>query len=154
MSSSVSVWRVEGDAARGREETATAYRAASWEGSNVWNEPSLESAGWESQALGARKRERRSSSGVVGAPLEEEDEEGGWRSELLRRSTTGSTGLDFREMERKKPFFDEDLVVCCEWSVLVEGAVDAASDLSERFAAKTAAMRRMGRRGGGEGRER
>ena len=87
---------------------------------------------------------------MVGAPLEDEEEEGGWSSELLRRFT-GSTGLLLRERERKKRF-EDDFVGCC-WvaSVLAEGAEeegaveDAASDLSDRFEAKTAAMRRMGR---------
>ena len=99
---------------------------------------------------GALRREPRSSSGVVGAPLEDEDEEGGCSSELLRRFTTGSTGLLFREMERKKRvwgFAGSFLWACgAEWLSGAEDAAveEAASDLSERLEAKTAAIRRMG----------
>lgn len=56
-----------------------------------------------------------------------------------------------REKERRKRLEDEGFVVCWVASVVgdateVEGAVnEAASDLSERFEAKTAARRRMGR---------
>ena len=89
---------------------------------------------------------------MVGAPLEDEDEEGGWRSELLRRLRTGSTALDFLEMVRKKRVL-ADLFVACVCSVfVVEAAVEAASDLSDRLEAKTAAMRRMGRTSAAGGR--
>ena len=90
-----------------------------------------------------RRRERRSSSGVVGAPLEDEEDEGGWRSVLLRRWTTGSVGFDFLEMDRKKRVLVDFVVRSVLAEGAVDGAVEAASDLSERFPAKTAAMRRM-----------
>lgn len=98
---------------------------------------------------GTLRREPRSSSGVVGAPLEDEEDEGGCSSELLRRLTTGSTGLLLREMERKKRARAGFTVawLCAErlWSALEEAAVEeAASDLSGRLEAKTAAIRRMG----------
>lgn len=88
------------------------------------------------------RREPRSSSGVVGAPLDDEDEDGGWKSRLLRELRTGSTGLLLREMDRKKRL--EDFAVACVCSVVVEAAEEeAASDLS-RLEEKTAAIRRMG----------
>ena len=98
------------------------------------------------------RREPRSSSGVVGAPLDEEDEEGGWKSPLWRLLRAGSAGLLLREMDRKKRL-EEDFAVACVCSVVVEAAEEeAASDLS-RLEEKTAAIRRIGgtwKRGGAE----
>ena len=95
------------------------------------------------------RSEPRSSSGVVGAPLEDDEEDGGWKSPLLRLLKAGSTGLLLREMDRKKRL--EDFAVVCVCSVVVEAAEEeAASDLS-RLEEKTAAIRRIGgtwKRGG------
>ena len=87
------------------------------------------------------RREPRSSSGVVGAPLEDEDEDGGRKSPLLMVLRTGSTGLLLREMDRKKRL--EDFAVACVCSVVVEAAEEEAASLS-RLEEKTAAIRRMG----------
>ena len=118
--------------------------------SKWWKEPSPESTGIGGRAAhtlepGCLSSEPWSSSGVVGAPLEEDEEDGGWKSALLRRLRSGSTGLLFRERDRKKRFEAGALAGWWVWCVVEEAAVEeAASDLSERLEAKTAAIRRMG----------
>ena len=84
---------------------------------------------------------RAPGAGPVAAPLEEDEEDGGWKSALLRRLRSGSTGLLFRERDRKKRFEAGALAGWWVWFVVEEAAVEeAASDLSERLEAKTAAI--------------
>lgn len=113
--------------------------------------PSLSGNGFHSFLVVAARRELPpSSSGVVGTPLEEEEEEG--TGSMLRwawSETWGGAGGAFLEMERKKrlrTFEGERLGWCCKSCKSLE--MEVVSDLSDRFAAKTAAMRRM--RGGAE----